>query len=125
MKTIDFFYFFGSVYAYLSVMRIGRLADAAGLTVRWRPFNVRTLMEENNVAMRTEALKIPGVIAVVPGSLTMLDRVTMASITVLLDDQDKRAPILDMGKAIRGEFKDFPSARPRGEIAEDHNRDVA
>lgn len=59
MKQIDFFYFFGSVYAYLSVMRIGKLADAAGLTVRWRPFNVRTVMKENNVALRTEALKVP------------------------------------------------------------------
>ncbi len=37
MKQIDFFYFFGSVYAYLSVMRIGMLADKAGLSVRWRP----------------------------------------------------------------------------------------
>ncbi len=59
MKQIDFFYFFGSVYAYLSVMRIGKLADKAGLSVRWRPFNVRTVMKENNVALRTEALKVP------------------------------------------------------------------
>jgi 2-hydroxychromene-2-carboxylate isomerase len=59
MKQIDFFYFFGSVYAYLSVMRIGELAAAAGVTVRWRPFNVRTVMKENNVALRTEALKVP------------------------------------------------------------------
>jgi 2-hydroxychromene-2-carboxylate isomerase len=59
MKQIDFFYFFGSVYAYLSVMRIGRLAADAGVSVRWRPFNVRTVMKENNVALRTEALKVP------------------------------------------------------------------
>lgn len=59
MKKIDFFYFFGSVYASLSVMRIGKLADAAGVTIRWRPFNVRTVMKENNVAMRSELLKIP------------------------------------------------------------------
>jgi 2-hydroxychromene-2-carboxylate isomerase len=58
-KPIDFFYFFGSVYAYLSVMRIRALADAAGVTVRWRPFNVRTVMKENNVALRSEALKVP------------------------------------------------------------------
>ena len=55
MKHIDFFYFFGSVYAYLSVMRIGKLAQAAGVSVRWRPFNVRTVMKENNVALRSEA----------------------------------------------------------------------
>ena len=59
MKQIDFFYFFGSVYAYLSVMRIGKLAGAAGVSVRWRPFNVRTVMKENNVALRTEAMKVP------------------------------------------------------------------
>jgi 2-hydroxychromene-2-carboxylate isomerase len=59
MKTIDFFYFFGSVYAYLSVLRIAPLAEAAGISVRWRPFNVRTVMKENNVALRTEALKVP------------------------------------------------------------------
>jgi len=59
MKQVDFFYFFGSVYAYLSVMRIGELAAAAGVSIRWRPFNVRTVMKENNVALRTEALKVP------------------------------------------------------------------
>ena len=59
MKTIDFFYFFGSVYAYLSVMRIGAMAAKAGVSVRWRPFNVRTVMKENNVALRSEALKVP------------------------------------------------------------------
>jgi 2-hydroxychromene-2-carboxylate isomerase len=59
MKHIDVFYFFGSVYAYLSVMRIRSLADEASVSLRWRPFNVRTVMKENNVALRTEALKVP------------------------------------------------------------------
>ena len=58
MRRIDFFYFFGSVYAGLSVLRIRKLAEAAGVEVRWRPFNVRPLMQENNVALRTEARKI-------------------------------------------------------------------
>jgi 2-hydroxychromene-2-carboxylate isomerase len=58
MKQIDFFYFFGSCYAYLSVMRIERLAEAAGVAVRWRPFNVRTVMAENNIALRTQAAKV-------------------------------------------------------------------
>jgi 2-hydroxychromene-2-carboxylate isomerase len=58
MRQLDFFYFFGSVYAGLSVLRIRRLADAAGISIRWRPFNVRPLMQENNVALRTEARKI-------------------------------------------------------------------
>jgi 2-hydroxychromene-2-carboxylate isomerase len=58
MKQIDFFYFFGSGYAYLSVMRIADLAARDGVHVRWRPFNVRTVMKENNVALRSEALKV-------------------------------------------------------------------
>jgi 2-hydroxychromene-2-carboxylate isomerase len=58
MKHIDFFYFFGSGYAYLSVMRIEELARQAGVSVRWRPFNVRTVMAENNIALRTQAAKV-------------------------------------------------------------------
>lgn len=58
MKQIDFFYFFGSGYAYLSVMRINRMAKQSGVAVRWRPFNVRTVMAENNIALRTQAAKV-------------------------------------------------------------------
>jgi 2-hydroxychromene-2-carboxylate isomerase len=58
MKQFDFFYFFGSCYAYLSVMRIDALAKRSGVTVRWRPFNVRTVMAENNIALRTQTAKV-------------------------------------------------------------------
>lgn len=58
MAQLDFFYFFGSVYAYPSVLRISALAQAAGVTVNWRPFNVRPLMKENNVMLRDEAQKV-------------------------------------------------------------------
>lgn len=58
MAGIDFFYFFGSGYAYLSVLRIGGMAAAAGVPVRWRPFNVRPLMRENNVMLRDEVQKV-------------------------------------------------------------------
>ena len=58
MRQLDFFYFFGSVYAYPSVLRIGPLAEDAQVTVRWRPFNVRPLMQENNVALRSETRKV-------------------------------------------------------------------
>ncbi|MDX8457915.1 2-hydroxychromene-2-carboxylate isomerase [Mesorhizobium humile] len=58
MKQIDFFYFFGSGYAYLSVMRIAAMAKQSGVAVRWRPFNVRTVMAENNIALRTQAAKV-------------------------------------------------------------------
>lgn len=58
MREIDFFYFFGSAYAYLSVMRIEQVATNAGVSVRWRPINVRPLMAENNVALRNEKSKV-------------------------------------------------------------------
>ena len=58
MKQVDFFYFFGSGYAYLSVMRIQALAKEVGVTVSWRPFNVRTVMAENNIALRTQTAKV-------------------------------------------------------------------
>ena len=38
MATVDFFYEFASSYSYLAAMRITPLAQAAGVTVRWRPF---------------------------------------------------------------------------------------
>ena len=38
MPRLDFWLEFASTYTYLSAMRIGALADAAGVTVRWRPF---------------------------------------------------------------------------------------
>ena len=55
---IDFFYFFGSGYAYLSVMRIEKVADHAGVAVRWRPFSVRALMRENNIGLRDQPGKM-------------------------------------------------------------------
>jgi 2-hydroxychromene-2-carboxylate isomerase len=58
MEALDFFYFFGSGYAYLSVMRIEELARQSGVTVKWRPFNVRPLMAENNVLLRSERSKV-------------------------------------------------------------------
>lgn len=58
MKQMGFFYFFGSAYAYLSVMRIASLAKTHGVDVRWRPFNVRTVMAENNIALRTQHAKV-------------------------------------------------------------------
>ncbi|MGD9913605.1 MAG: 2-hydroxychromene-2-carboxylate isomerase [Rhizobiaceae bacterium] len=43
---LDFFYFLGSGYSYLSAMRISPLAEKAGVTVNWRPFSVRALVIE-------------------------------------------------------------------------------
>jgi len=36
--VLDFFFEFASTYSYPAAMRVGALADAAGVTVRWRPF---------------------------------------------------------------------------------------
>src|SRR5262245_64537238 len=52
--TID-----GSIHSYLSVMRIGALASAAGVAVRWQPFNLREiLIEQNNTAFTKDDVKM-------------------------------------------------------------------
>jgi 2-hydroxychromene-2-carboxylate isomerase len=38
MATLDFFYDLASTYSYVAATRIAPLAQAAGVTVRWRPF---------------------------------------------------------------------------------------
>ena len=38
MSVLEFWYEFASTYSYPAAMRAERLAGAAGLTVRWRPF---------------------------------------------------------------------------------------
>jgi 2-hydroxychromene-2-carboxylate isomerase len=58
MPQMDFFYFFGSCYAYLSVMRIDKLAAEVGVEVRWRPFSVRDLMTERGYSLRTQPTKM-------------------------------------------------------------------
>lgn len=56
---LDFFFFYGSIHTYLSVMRIESLADAAGIDVRWRPFNLREiLIEQNNTAFVRNQIRL-------------------------------------------------------------------
>ncbi len=38
MPTLDFWFEFASTYSYPAAMRIGALAKASGVVVRWRPF---------------------------------------------------------------------------------------
>jgi 2-hydroxychromene-2-carboxylate isomerase len=38
MATLDFFYDLASTYSYVAAVRVGPLAKAADVTVRWRPF---------------------------------------------------------------------------------------
>jgi 2-hydroxychromene-2-carboxylate isomerase len=46
--AIDFYFFIGSTYSYLSVARAEAEAAKAGVTLAWKPFSVRTLMREQN-----------------------------------------------------------------------------
>jgi HAE1 family hydrophobic/amphiphilic exporter-1 len=69
--------------------------------------------ERTALAIAKKIEKVPGVIAVVPQSSTMMSRVTMAFITVLLDAPEKRGPILEIGNQVRAAAAEFASARPR------------
>ena len=56
---LDFYFFYGSIHSYLSVMRIGALASAAGVEVGWQPFNLRAiLIEQNNTAFTKNEVKM-------------------------------------------------------------------
>ena len=55
---LDFFFFYGSTYTYLTVMRIEEEAARAGVEVRWRPFNAREIMiEQDNIPFRDKPVK--------------------------------------------------------------------
>ena len=46
--TLDFYFFIGSTYTYLSVNRASALAAAAGVRLNWRPFSLRTILREQD-----------------------------------------------------------------------------
>jgi len=48
-RAIEFWIGYGSTYSYLSAMRIEKLAQASGVTVEWKPFNIRALMVEKGL----------------------------------------------------------------------------
>ena len=55
---LDLFFFYGSTYTYLTVMRVEEAAARAGIGVRWRPFNVREIMvEQDNIPFRDKPVK--------------------------------------------------------------------
>lgn len=55
---MDFWFSIGSTYSYLSVMRLDGVAAATGITLRWRPFNVRTIMREmENIPFANKPVK--------------------------------------------------------------------
>ena len=47
-QALDFFFFPGSTYTYLTANRIEHVAQDAGVPLRWRPFSVRAIMREMN-----------------------------------------------------------------------------
>jgi 2-hydroxychromene-2-carboxylate isomerase len=56
---LEFFFFLGSTYSYLSVSRAQALAASQGVALTWRPFSVRTLMrEQNNIPFATKPPKM-------------------------------------------------------------------
>ncbi|MCC5968746.1 MAG: 2-hydroxychromene-2-carboxylate isomerase [Pararhodobacter sp.] len=58
MKPIDFWFSIGSTYTCLTVMRLPAYARKHGLAFNWRPFNVRTiLVEQNNIPFAGKPVK--------------------------------------------------------------------
>lgn len=58
MAQIDFWFSIGSTYSYLTVMRLTEVEKASGLKFRWRPFNVRQVMvEQNNIPFKDKPVK--------------------------------------------------------------------
>ena len=56
---LDFYFFYGSIHSYLSVMRVGALASGARIDVRWRPFNLREiLIEQSNTGFTKNVAKM-------------------------------------------------------------------
>lgn len=47
-RELDFFFYIGSTYTYLSVSRVADIAAREGVPLRWRPFDVRAIMFEQN-----------------------------------------------------------------------------
>lgn len=49
MAELEFWYEFGSTYSYPAAMRIERLAAAAGVAVRWRPFLLGPILKQQGL----------------------------------------------------------------------------
>ncbi|MCC6586657.1 MAG: efflux RND transporter permease subunit [Bryobacterales bacterium] len=69
--------------------------------------------EKTALLMAKQIEKVPGVSLVVPKSSMFMDRVTQAFLTILLDDQEKRADIQTMAQNIRDVIKPWAHLRPR------------
>lgn len=57
-EALDFYFYIGSTYTYLTVSRIEQVAARHGRAVRWRPFSVRDIMiEQKNIPFREKPIK--------------------------------------------------------------------
>ena len=57
--AIDFWFMVGSTYTYLTVSRLHKVEAATQIRFRWRPFNVRAIMQEmNNIPFATKPIKL-------------------------------------------------------------------
>ena len=75
-----------------------------------------SLQETEKVALSLakKIEQIPGVRAAIPGmSGTFINRVTMAFVTVLLEEPSKRGSIEEMGQKVRDVAREYAFARPR------------
>jgi 2-hydroxychromene-2-carboxylate isomerase len=56
---LDFYFFIGSTYSYLSVQRAGDVAARHGISLDWRAFSLRTLLhEQDNVPFVGKPFKL-------------------------------------------------------------------
>lgn len=55
---IDFWFSIGSLYTYLSVMRLDRVEELSDVAFRWRPFSVRAIMIEMDNRPMSKAIKL-------------------------------------------------------------------
>ncbi|MFP4326382.1 MAG: 2-hydroxychromene-2-carboxylate isomerase [Paracoccaceae bacterium] len=59
MRSVDFWVSIGSTYSYLAVMRVEDAAKAAGVPVRWRVFDVRSLLvRQKNIPFADKPAKL-------------------------------------------------------------------
>ena len=55
---IDFYFSIGSMYTFLTVMRIDRVEDLTGIRLTWRPFSVKAIMIEMDNRPMSKPLKL-------------------------------------------------------------------
>jgi 2-hydroxychromene-2-carboxylate isomerase len=57
-EPIEFYFSIGSMYTFLTVMRIDRVEDLTGIQLAWRPFSVRAIMIDMDNRPASKPLKL-------------------------------------------------------------------